>query len=95
MLIAAIRTRPQTNLANLCVAILAVNITFLAGIDRVSDRNGCHAVAVVLYFFVMVTFAWTANIAHEYWVRNETRENEDVLIPYLYRCVFVRLYLCN
>lgn len=80
-LIAAIRTRPQANLANMCVGILAVNITFLAGIDRVSDRNGCHAVGLLLYYFIMVTFAWTVIIANEYRVRKGTpTKTQNIII---------------
>ena len=38
--------------------MLCADLTFVLGIDKTSNRAGCIAVAVVLYYFVFASFLW-------------------------------------
>ncbi|XP_035664570.1 adhesion G-protein coupled receptor G2-like [Branchiostoma floridae] len=54
------QTRPHRILINLCVALLATLIIFLAGIDATSSPAGCTAVAFLLHYFLLAVFLWMA-----------------------------------
>lgn len=45
-------------LLNLAVALLAVNILVLVGVDRTENYNGCIAVAALLLYFLLASFCW-------------------------------------
>jgi hypothetical protein len=45
-------------LVNLAVALLLVNVTFLAGVTRTSDYISCIVVAAFLHFFLLAAFSW-------------------------------------
>ncbi|XP_019622126.1 PREDICTED: adhesion G-protein coupled receptor D1-like isoform X2 [Branchiostoma belcheri] len=45
-------------LINLCVALLAILITFLAGIDRTASPIVCTAVAALLHYFLLAALMW-------------------------------------
>ncbi|KAI8502438.1 hypothetical protein Bbelb_200260 [Branchiostoma belcheri] len=47
-------------LINLCVALLAILITFLAGIDQTASPIGCTAVAALLHYFLLAALMWMA-----------------------------------
>ncbi|XP_019613644.1 PREDICTED: adhesion G protein-coupled receptor L3-like [Branchiostoma belcheri] len=47
-------------LINLCVALLAILITFLAGIDQTASPVGCTAVAALLHYFLLAALMWMA-----------------------------------
>ncbi|XP_053386553.1 uncharacterized protein LOC123538400 [Mercenaria mercenaria] len=50
--------RGQQVLVNLSVAMLCSSIIYLVGIDRTESYGGCIAVAVLLHYFILVTFMW-------------------------------------
>jgi hypothetical protein len=50
--------RSQLVLLHLSVALLAVDILVLAGVDRTENRTGCKAVAALLHYFLLVSFSW-------------------------------------
>ncbi|KAK2175107.1 hypothetical protein NP493_749g00008 [Ridgeia piscesae] len=52
------RPRGQKVLFNLALALLAVYIVFLAGIKATSNRSVCIAVAALLQYFLLASFAW-------------------------------------
>ncbi|XP_078672770.1 adhesion G-protein coupled receptor G7-like isoform X1 [Branchiostoma floridae x Branchiostoma belcheri] len=54
------QTRPQHILANLCIALLATLILFLAGIDATHSPVGCTVVAFLLHYFLLAAFMWMA-----------------------------------
>ncbi|ELU06332.1 hypothetical protein CAPTEDRAFT_122466, partial [Capitella teleta] len=54
----AISGRSQKVLVNLAAALLLVNVTFLAGVNRTSDYTGCVLVAALLHYFLLVSFSW-------------------------------------
>ncbi|KAI8496384.1 hypothetical protein Bbelb_256830 [Branchiostoma belcheri] len=54
------QTRPQHILINLCVALLATLIIFLAGISATSSPVGCTVVAFFLHYFLLAVFMWMA-----------------------------------
>ncbi|XP_078620666.1 uncharacterized protein LOC144887358 isoform X2 [Branchiostoma floridae x Branchiostoma japonicum] len=54
------QTRPQHILINLCVALLATLIIFLAGISAISSPVGCTVVAFLLHYFLLAVFMWMA-----------------------------------
>lgn len=43
---------------NLAVALLCFEVIVLAGIERTSNKGSCIAVAVLLHYFLLVSFAW-------------------------------------
>ncbi|XP_076461001.1 uncharacterized protein LOC143293704 [Babylonia areolata] len=49
---------PQQTLFNTALAMLLSWVTFMAGIDRVEDHVCCVAVAMLLHYFILVTFLW-------------------------------------
>lgn len=52
------QTRPQQTMFNLALAELCSWIVFLAGINQIGDHNGCIVVAVLLHYFILVSFMW-------------------------------------
>ncbi|KAI8502470.1 hypothetical protein Bbelb_200580 [Branchiostoma belcheri] len=54
------QTRPQHILMNLCIALLATLIIFLAGIDATNSPVGCTTVAFLLHYFLLAVFMWMA-----------------------------------
>ncbi|KAH3752392.1 uncharacterized protein LOC127848548 [Dreissena polymorpha] len=50
--------RGQQVLVNLSVSMLCSAILFLVGMDRTSSYGGCIAVAVLLHYFILVSFMW-------------------------------------
>ncbi|KAI8501640.1 hypothetical protein Bbelb_209110 [Branchiostoma belcheri] len=54
------QTRPQHILANLCIALLATLILFLAGIDATHSPVGCTVVTFLLHYFLLAAFMWMA-----------------------------------
>ncbi|KAI0240394.1 hypothetical protein LSAT2_008937 [Lamellibrachia satsuma] len=52
------RPRGQKVLVNLALALLAVYTVFLAGIRATSNYNVCIAVAALLQYFLLASFAW-------------------------------------
>lgn len=42
----------------LSVSMLCSAIIFLVGMDKTSNRAGCIAVAVLLHYFILVSFMW-------------------------------------
>jgi hypothetical protein len=52
------RTTAKAILVNLCLALLVGDVLFLVAIDKTSDSTACQAIAVVLYYFVLASFAW-------------------------------------
>ncbi|XP_066263884.1 uncharacterized protein [Branchiostoma lanceolatum] len=54
------QTRPQHLLINLCVALLATLIIFLAGINATNSPVGCTVVAFLLHYFLLAVFMWMA-----------------------------------
>ncbi|KAH3774761.1 hypothetical protein DPMN_176154, partial [Dreissena polymorpha] len=50
--------RGQHALVNLSAAMLCSAILFLVGMDRTSSYGGCIAVAVLLHYFILVSFMW-------------------------------------
>ncbi|XP_052227835.1 uncharacterized protein LOC127842390 isoform X2 [Dreissena polymorpha] len=50
--------RGQRVLVNLSVSMLCSDILFLVGIDRTSSYGGCITVAVLLHYFILVSFMW-------------------------------------
>ncbi|CAH1277277.1 ADGRL2 [Branchiostoma lanceolatum] len=47
-------------LINLCVALLAILITFLAGIDQTASPIGCTVVTALLHYFLLAALIWMA-----------------------------------
>ncbi|XP_019646073.1 PREDICTED: adhesion G protein-coupled receptor L3-like [Branchiostoma belcheri] len=47
-------------LINLCVALLATLIIFLAGINRTASPIGCMVVAALLHYFLLASLMWMA-----------------------------------
>ncbi|KAI8494032.1 hypothetical protein Bbelb_283790 [Branchiostoma belcheri] len=47
-------------LINLCVALLATLVIFLAGINRTASPIGCKAVAALLHYFLLAALMWMA-----------------------------------
>ncbi|KAI8516616.1 hypothetical protein Bbelb_051970 [Branchiostoma belcheri] len=47
-------------LINLCVALLAILVIFLAGINRTAFPIGCKAVAALLHYFLLAALMWMA-----------------------------------
>ncbi|KAI8494540.1 hypothetical protein Bbelb_277660 [Branchiostoma belcheri] len=47
-------------LINLCVALLATLIIFLAGINRTASPIGCKVVAALLHYFLLASLMWMA-----------------------------------
>ncbi|CAH1277275.1 ADGRL3 [Branchiostoma lanceolatum] len=47
-------------LINLCVALLAILIIFLAGIDQTASPIGCTAVTALLHYFLLAALIWMA-----------------------------------
>ncbi|KAI8516421.1 hypothetical protein Bbelb_050020 [Branchiostoma belcheri] len=47
-------------LINLCVALLAVLVIFLAGINRTASPIGCKVVAALLHYFLLAALMWMA-----------------------------------
>ncbi|XP_078701694.1 adhesion G-protein coupled receptor G7-like [Branchiostoma floridae x Branchiostoma belcheri] len=45
---------------NLCVALLATLVIFLAGINRTASPIGCKAVAALLHYFLLAALMWMA-----------------------------------
>ncbi|CAH1248779.1 ADGRG4 [Branchiostoma lanceolatum] len=54
------QTRPQHILVNLCAALLATLIIFLAGIEATNSPVGCTVVAFLLHYFLLAAFMWMA-----------------------------------
>ncbi|XP_078573507.1 adhesion G-protein coupled receptor G7-like [Branchiostoma floridae x Branchiostoma japonicum] len=54
------QTRPQHILTNLCIALLATLVIFLAGIDATSSPVGCTVVSFLLHYFLLAVFMWMA-----------------------------------
>ncbi|KAJ8043022.1 Latrophilin-like protein LAT-2 [Holothuria leucospilota] len=55
----SIRTNKQTKIhLNLCVALFAFYLTFLAGIDKSNDCLGCKVSATLIQFFCLSAMAW-------------------------------------
>ncbi|XP_076443253.1 uncharacterized protein LOC143281873 isoform X2 [Babylonia areolata] len=52
------KSLPQQTLFNMSLALLLSWVTFLAGIQRVEDHVTCVAVAMLLHYFILVTFLW-------------------------------------
>lgn len=50
--------RGQQVLVNLSVAMICSAILFLVGVERTESYGGCIAVAVLLHYFILVTFMW-------------------------------------
>lgn len=53
-----LRTLPAVLIMNLCVAIFATNLVFLAGINQTSNAAACKAVAIILQYFLLAMFSW-------------------------------------
>ncbi|XP_019620358.1 PREDICTED: adhesion G-protein coupled receptor G7-like [Branchiostoma belcheri] len=47
-------------LINLCVALLATLVIFLAGINRTASPIGCKVVAALLHYFLLAALMWMA-----------------------------------
>ncbi|XP_035696820.1 adhesion G protein-coupled receptor L2-like [Branchiostoma floridae] len=47
-------------LINLCVALLAILVIFLAGINRTASPIGCTVVAALLHYFLLAALVWMA-----------------------------------
>ncbi|CAH1277276.1 ADGRL3 [Branchiostoma lanceolatum] len=47
-------------LINLCVALLAILIIFLAGIDQTASPIGCTTVTALLHYFLLAALVWMA-----------------------------------
>ncbi|XP_035660035.1 adhesion G protein-coupled receptor L3-like isoform X1 [Branchiostoma floridae] len=47
-------------LINLCVALLAILVTFLAGINQTASPIGCTVAAAFLHFFLLAALIWMA-----------------------------------
>ncbi|KAI8516524.1 hypothetical protein Bbelb_051050 [Branchiostoma belcheri] len=47
-------------LINLCVALLAILVIFLAGITRTASPIGCKVVAALLHYFLLAALMWMA-----------------------------------
>ncbi|XP_078701916.1 adhesion G-protein coupled receptor G7-like [Branchiostoma floridae x Branchiostoma belcheri] len=47
-------------LINLCVALLAILVIFLAGINRTASPIGCKVVAALLHYFLLAALMWMA-----------------------------------
>ena len=45
-------------LMHLCFNLAVALVTFVAGIDSTSDRDGCKAVAIILHWFLLNAFLW-------------------------------------
>ena len=45
-------------LLQLAIALVAVDILVLAGIDKTNPIAGCKAVAALLLYFLLVSFSW-------------------------------------
>ncbi|KAI8516480.1 hypothetical protein Bbelb_050610 [Branchiostoma belcheri] len=45
---------------NLCVALLAILVIFLAGINRTTSPIGCKVVAALLHYFLLAALMWMA-----------------------------------
>lgn len=50
--------RAQQTLFNMAVALLCFQIIFLVGVKQTSIMPVCLAVAVLLHYFILVSFAW-------------------------------------
>ncbi len=48
----------QPVLVNLAVAMLCADIVFLAGINQAANTKLCIAIAAILHYFLLVSFAW-------------------------------------
>ena len=42
----------------LCVALFAMLLVFVAGIDRLSPIEGCITVGVLIHYFALVAWMW-------------------------------------
>ena len=47
-------------MAALCSSLLIVLILFVSGISATSNSDLCKAVAVLMHFFLLMSFAWMA-----------------------------------
>jgi hypothetical protein len=50
--------RGQKTLFNLALSMLCSWVVFLAGVDQTHSYGGCIAVAVLLHYFILVTWMW-------------------------------------
>ena len=50
--------RAQQTLFNLALAMLCFLIVFVVGIEQTHDFYGCIVVAVLLHYFILVSFMW-------------------------------------
>ena len=61
-----LRTLPGIYLMNLCLAHLLVNLLHLAT-GNVESKVACSVIAVLLHYFLLVSFTWMSIIAFETW----------------------------
>ena len=52
------KSQSQKVLFNLALALLCFNIIFVTSVDRTENMIGCTTVAVLLHYFLLVSFAW-------------------------------------
>ena len=45
---------------NLCVALIAMKISFLIGAEATTSKTGCKAVSIILQYFFLAVFSWSA-----------------------------------
>jgi uncharacterized membrane protein len=53
-------TRNEFVVLNLSLALLLAYVTFLAGIDKTANRDGCVTAGAFIHYFFLVAFAWQA-----------------------------------
>ena len=64
-----IRQNKQANIiVALAIALLAVLILLLAGIERTGNPAGCRATALLLHYFLLSAFCWMAVEAYNLYV---------------------------
>ena len=61
-----LRTRPGINLMNLSLSHLLVDLVYLAT-GYVEAHFACRIIAILLYYFFLVSFTWMSVIAFETW----------------------------
>ena len=56
-------------MAGLCCSLLVVLIIFVAAVEATSNPDACKAVAILMHFFLLMTFMWTGLVASHLYMK--------------------------
>jgi len=62
-----LRTLPGINLMNLSISILLAQLLWILGSGQTDTPIACTVIAVLLHYFLLVSFVWTSIIAFDTW----------------------------